>query len=291
MSQHIPNHFKAMQVIESIEEMQAYAIHARTQGKLIGLVATMGALHEGHLSLIDMAKEKTDIVVVSIFVNPTQFGPNEDFDKYPRPIDADLKACEARGADIVFMPQKKNIYPEGFSTYVTEDRIGEGMCGQSRPGHFKGVTTVVNILFNITRPDVAVFGQKDAQQCAVIKKMVKDLVLPIEVVIAPTIRESDGLAMSSRNRYLDAEQRAEATKIYQALLAAKELVAQGHHAVERIQAEVMNRLNQGRRIRIIYVSIVDVDTMQPLKEIVPGKSLVAVAIWLDAARLIDNMVI
>jgi len=280
-----------MQIIESVQEMQAYAIHTRTQGKLIGLVATMGALHEGHLSLIDIAKDKADIVVVSIFVNPIQFGPNEDFDKYPRDLTEDAALCEARGADIVFAPRREDVFPVGFSTYINEEAVSKGLCGVSRSGHFRGVSTVVNILFNVTRPDVAVFGQKDAQQCALIYKMVKDLVLPIELVIAPTIREEDGLALSSRNRYLDAQQRKEATKIYQALRSAKALSREGAHSPERIRAQIMNRLNHQLRIRIIYIEIVDRYTMQSAKEVIQGQTIAAVAVWVDNIRLIDNIVL
>lgn len=278
-----------MQIIESIEEMQSLAIRYRSQGKLLGLVATMGALHEGHLSLINIARERVDLVIVSIFVNPAQFGPQEDFERYPQTLQQDLAECEARGADIVFTPTKDAIYPEGFSTYVNEESVGEELCGVSRPGHFRGVTTVVNILFNITRPDVAVFGQKDAQQYAVIRKMVADLRLPIEVIAGPTVREPSGLAMSSRNRYLDAPQLKDAARLYEALCAARNLVEEGHSTVERVKAEVLHRLTEGRRIRVIYVMVVDKDTMQPQKIIEPGQSLMAVAIWLEGTRLIDNI--
>ncbi|MDP4693582.1 MAG: pantoate--beta-alanine ligase, partial [Opitutales bacterium] len=191
-----------MQTIQSVNEMQSHAIGLRSSGRLIGLVPTMGCLHEGHLSLIDIAKEKADKVIVSIFVNPTQFGPNEDYDRYPRMLEEDIEKCRERGADIVFNPSLSEMYPDGYSTYVTEEAISEGLCGISRPHHFRGVTTVCLKLFNITRPDIAVFGQKDAQQCAVIRKVVNDLNIPAEVVIGPTHRDPDGLATSSRNAYL-----------------------------------------------------------------------------------------
>lgn len=271
--------------------MQAYASDAQAQGKSVGLVATMGALHEGHLSLIDIAHEKADIVVVSIFVNPTQFGPNEDFDKYPRNLEADAELCQARGATVIFAPPRDAIFPAGFSTYVIEESVSKGLCGVSRPGHFRGVCTVVNILCNIIRPDVAVFGQKDAQQCALIYKMVKDLVLPIKIVFAPTVREDSGLAMSSRNQYLDETQKREAAKIYQALQSAKSLVREGSHSPERIRAKIMNQLNHQLRIRIIYIEIVDRYTMQPVKEVIRGQTLAAVAVWIDRVRLIDNVVL
>jgi pantoate--beta-alanine ligase len=278
-----------MQIISSITEMQGAAINLRTQGKLIGLVPTMGALHEGHLQLIDAAREKSDVVIVSIFVNPTQFGPSEDFSKYPRTLEADLKACESRGVDIVFTPKKESIYPADYSTYVGEERMSKGLCGISRPGHFRGVCTVVNILFNITRPDVAVFGRKDAQQVAIIKKMVTDLWLPIQVVVVPTVREADGLAMSSRNRYLLDEQRTEARKLYQALREGKRMVDEGTRSVDRVLAEITHILAQSRRIRLIYVAMVDRETMVPMREIVPGKCLLMVAAWVNDVRLIDNI--
>jgi pantoate--beta-alanine ligase len=278
-----------MQIIPTIPEMQSLAISLRTHGKLIGLVPTMGALHEGHLRLIDAAKQKADVVIVSIFVNPAQFGPNEDFAKYPRTLETDIAACEKRGADIVFTPKSSDIYPPGYSTYVSEERLSKGLCGISRPGHFRGVCTVVNLLFNITRPDFAVFGQKDAQQVATIKKMVADLWLPLEVVVAPTLREPDGLAMSSRNQYLSEEQRSEAAKIYRALLEGKRLVDEGIRSPDRVLAEVTHVLAQSRRIRVIYVTLVDRDSFAPVREVIPGKGLIAVAVWLNDIRLIDNV--
>jgi len=278
-----------MQIIPTINEMQALAISLRTQGKLIALVPTMGALHEGHLRLIDVAKQKADVVIVTIFVNPAQFGPNEDFAKYPRTLEADTAACEKRGADLVFAPKTTEIYPPGYSTYVSEERLSKGLCGISRPGHFRGVCTVVNLLFNITRPDFAVFGQKDAQQVAVIKKMVTDLWLPVEVVVAPTVREADGLAMSSRNQYLSGDQRQEATKIYKALREGKRLVDEGIRSPDRVLAEITHVLAQSRKIRLIYVAMVDRDTFVPVREVLPGKSLIVVAVWVNDIRLIDNL--
>ncbi len=278
-----------MQIIQTITEMQSLAISLRTQGKLISLVPTMGALHEGHLRLIDIARQRADVVIVSIFVNPTQFGPNEDFAKYPRTLETDAAACEKRGADIIFAPKKDDIYPPGYSTYVTEERLSKGLCGISRPGHFRGVSTVVNLLFNITRPDFAVFGQKDAQQVAVIKKMVADLWLPVEIVVAPIVREQDGLAMSSRNQYLSEVQRHDASTIYRALREGKRLVDEGIRSPDRVLAEITHVLSQSRRIRLIYVALVDRETFAPVREIVPGKGLIAVAVWVNDVRLIDNL--
>ncbi|WOO42521.1 pantoate--beta-alanine ligase [Rubellicoccus peritrichatus] len=278
-----------MQVIQSLQEMQGLAIEMRGKGKLLGLVPTMGALHEGHLSLIDICREKADVTIVSIFLNPTQFGPNEDLDSYPQPLEEDLEACKARGADIVFAPARGEVYPKDYSTYINEELYSRGMCGTSRPGHFRGVTTVVAILFNICRPDVAVFGQKDGQQVAIIRKMVRDLHFPVEIVTGPTVREPDGLAMSSRNRYLDSVLRRESIKLYNALMEGKKLVDKGFLNVNRITAEVTHYLSQTHLIRIIYIEVVDKETMLPEQEIRPGKSMLAAAIWLDQTRLIDNL--
>lgn len=280
-----------MQIIKTVEGMQSLAIRLRGQGRLLGLVPTMGALHEGHLSLIEVARDNADLVIVSLFVNPTQFGPNEDFKNYPRNLEADIKRCEERGVDIVFAPAISDIYPPDFSTYVEEETYSRGLCGSTRPGHFRGVTTIVNILFNLCRPDVAVFGQKDAQQAAVLRKMVRDLHLPIDVVTAPTVREPDGLAMSSRNAYLDPGQRREAVKIYEALKIGERLVQGGSLSVDRVKAEVTHHLGLSHRMRIIYVEIVDKDTMVPEREVRPGRSLLVVAVWLEQTRLIDNMLL
>jgi pantoate--beta-alanine ligase len=278
-----------MQIIKSVNEMQSYAIGLRSSGHLIGLVPTMGSLHEGHLTLIDIAKEKTDKVIVSIFVNPTQFGPSEDFDKYPRVLEEDLDKCRERGVDIVFNPPLSEMYPKGYSTFVDEEHISAGLCGVSRPQHFRGVTTVCLKLFNIARPDIAIFGQKDAQQGAVIEKMVSDLNLPTEIVVGPTIREPDGLALSSRNSYLTDVQRNEALSISQALKIAKRMVDEGTRSVDRIVAEITHHLSQQRRVRLIYAQVVDAKTMEPASEIVPGKQIAVVAAWVEQTRLIDNI--
>ena len=252
----------------------------------------MGALHEGHVSLIKLAAEQSDTVVVSIFVNPTQFGPSEDFSKYPRSLEADVAACETAGVDIVFAPMVEEIYPKGYSTFVVEEFIAKPLEGVSRPVHFRGVTTVVAKLFNIVRPDLAVFGQKDAQQVAVIKKMVEDLHFTVDVVVAPTLREPDGLAMSSRNRYLTATQRVEALVIHRALRKAIEMVASGERRVDRLIAEATHLIGLHRRVRMIYVSVVDRTTMVAVKgEVVPGKAVMAIAAWVDEVRLIDNEVL
>ena len=281
-----------MQTITSVLEMQTLAEDLRSKGQIIGLVPTMGALHEGHVSLIKLAAEQADTVVVSIFVNPTQFGPSEDFSKYPRSLEADVAACEAAGVDIVFAPTADEIYPKGYSTFVVEEFIAKPLEGVSRPVHFRGVTTVVAKLFNIVRPDLAVFGQKDAQQVAVIKKMVEDLHFTVDVVVAPTLREPDGLAMSSRNRYLTATQRIEALVIHRALRQAIAMVASGERRVDRLIAEATHLIGLHRRVRVIYVSIVDRTTMVAVKgEITSGKAVMAIAAWVDEVRLIDNEVL
>lgn len=277
-----------MQVIHSVNAMQSTAIGLRSQGKLVGFVPTMGALHEGHLSLVDVARERSDVVVLSIFVNPIQFGPNEDFDRYPRELEADLALCRERDVDIVFVPHRDDILPKDFSTHVVEEKLSRDFCGVSRPGHFRGVCTIVNILFNIVRPDLAVFGQKDAQQSLIIKKMVADLHLPVEVVVAPTCREPDGLAMSSRNKHLHGEQRNAAAVIYQAMMAGKKLVDQGIRSVDRVVAEVSHTISLNRKCRVIYVSLVDRETLTPSRDVKPGTHLLLVAVWVDEVRLIDN---
>ncbi len=279
----------AMQTIQSVNEMQSHSISLRSSGHLIGLVPTMGSLHEGHLSLIDIAKKKTDKVIVSIFVNPTQFGPNEDFDKYPRTLKEDSEKCLERGADIVFNPSIQEMYPEGYSTFIEEEQISSGLCGVSRPHHLRGVTTVCLKLFNITRPDIAVFGQKDAQQCAVIRKMVVDLNIPTEISVGPTQRDTDGMATSSRNAYLSDKQRKEALNISKSLQIARDMVNSGTKSVDRIAAEVIHHLSHSRRIRVIYVQVVDRNTMEPAREISPGTQQLCVAAWVDETRLIDNI--
>jgi len=278
-----------MQKVTSVTEMRTLAEELRSKGQIIGLVPTMGALHDGHCSLIRQAAEQADTVVVSIFVNPTQFGPSEDFAKYPRELEGDLKRCEEAGADIVFAPTVEGIYPKGYSTFITEEFVGKPLEGVSRPAHFRGVTTIIAILFNIVRPDLAVFGQKDAQQVAVIRKMVQDLQFTVDIVVAPTQRDADGLALSSRNRYLSNNQRLEALAINEALLYAKGMVERNELRSDRLIAEATHILGQKRRIRVIYIAVVDRNTMEAMREVVIGQSLMAIAVWVDEVRLIDNI--
>jgi pantoate--beta-alanine ligase len=280
-----------MQTITSITEMQTRAENLRGEGRRVALVPTMGALHDGHLSLIRLAAGRGDTVVVSIFVNPAQFGPNEDFAHYPRELDADLKKCEATGVSVVFAPSAEEMYPKGYSTYLTEEAVARPLEGVSRPAHFRGVITVVAKLFNIIRPAVAVFGQKDAQQVAVIRKMARDLHLPVEIVTAPTLRDADGLAMSSRNRHLTVAQRQDALSLSQALRRAQAMVAQGEHRTDRLVAEATHILSQHRRVRVIYAALVDRETMEAAREVRPGRTLLALAAWVDEVRLIDNEIL
>ena len=280
-----------MKIISSPKEMKAFSASARAEGKKIALVPTMGALHQGHLSLIKLAREKADVVVVSIFVNPTQFGPNEDFDKYPRQLEADVNNCEECGADAVFAPSVSDIYAPDASTYVVEEQISKELCGKSRPKHFRGVTTVVTILFNIVKPDIAVFGEKDAQQISIIERMVRDLFMDVEIARAPIVRDENGLALSSRNKYMDKLERIGAARIHNALEATKNMVAEENcRNVDRVKAFVINSIANAKA-RVIYAEVVDAKTSLPVSEIDPGKSRVSVAVWYGQTRLIDNILI
>jgi pantoate--beta-alanine ligase len=279
-----------MEVITSIEEIQEIALRFEKEGKKIGFVPTMGYLHDGHLSLIDLIRERSDILILSIFVNPTQFAAGEDLEKYPRDMERDLALCRERKVDYIFAPQTDDIYPEGASTYVSEEGVSQGLCGETRPTHFKGVTTICAKLFNLVRPAYVALGQKDAQQVVVLKRMIRDLHFPIEVVIGPTLREPDGLAMSSRNSYLNDRQKKDALLIHQALLAGKRLVDEkGIRNVDRVKAELMTVLRSGSFVRINYAEVVDRENMMPEKEIELGRSMLVIAVWVDNIRLIDNM--
>ena len=280
-----------MKVIRSIQEMYKLSESARKEGKIIGFVPTMGYLHEGHLSLIRIARKRCDLLVVSIFVNPTQFGPNEDLNSYPRDFERDSKLCEKEGVDVIFAPTAEEMYPDGYSTWVeVKGPVTEVLCGAFRPGHFRGVTTVVAKLFNIVQPHFAVFGQKDAQQLVVIKKMTRELNFPVEIVAAPTVREKDGLAMSSRNEYLNENERKVAPKIYQSLILAKNMLLRGERDTEKIKNEMRKFLESAKLIKVQYIDIVDADTLEPLKN-ARGRVMVALAAFLGRARLIDNIIV
>ena len=279
-----------MEVAETIESVTELVKSARISGKKIGFVPTMGALHTGHISLIEAAKEKSDFVVVSIFVNPTQFGPGEDFEKYPRPLYADLEICRKAGVDVVFVPSQEQMYPRENLTWVNVEKLTESLCGRSRPEHFRGVTTVCAKLFNIVEPDMAFFGQKDAQQAIVIKRMVADLNMPLQIVVCPTVRRPDGLAVSSRNRYLTAEQQKDATLIYKSLQECRDMIDAGVTDSRKIITQMQKILTHAPSIRIEYISIVDAVTLQDLERIT-GKVLAAVAVRIGPARLIDNILL
>ncbi|MDY5583534.1 pantoate--beta-alanine ligase [Opitutia bacterium KCR 482] len=279
-----------MKIISSPKEMKEFSANAKAAGKKIALVPTMGALHDGHLSLIDKAKSLADVVVVSVFVNPTQFGPNEDYDKYPRQLEADVAKCEEHAADVVFAPSPSDIYAPDASTFVSEEQISQNLCGKSRPKHFRGVTTVVSILFNIVKPDFGVFGEKDAQQVSIIERMVRDLFMDVEIVRAPIVREQSGLALSSRNKYMTQAERDGATRIRKSLLAGKALVDEGCTNIDRVKALVINTLADPKT-RIIYVEIVDAKTSLPVSELAKGKCRISLAVWYGQTRLIDNIVV
>jgi pantoate--beta-alanine ligase len=251
-----------MKTIDSISRMSTYSRIVKKEGKSIGLIPTMGALHDGHLSLARTARKHTDIVVMSIFVNPAQFGPDEDFKAYPRDFKRDEELARQAGVDVVFYPSAEQMYPEGFATYVTVEGLTEGLCGASRPGHFRGVTTVVMKLLQIVKPEIAYFGQKDAQQAAVIKKMAHDLNLDVDIKIPPIVREKDGLAMSSRNAYLTGPERQDAAVLYQSLKKAEELVKGGERDPKKVIAAVTEMIASRPTARIDYVSIVDAKNLK-----------------------------
>lgn len=277
-------------VVRTVAALRRAVGAARAEGKSVGLVPTMGALHEGHLSLIRRSVRRADFTVVSIFVNPKQFGPNEDFDRYPHPLDRDLLLAREAGADLTFVPDVKTMYPEGFSTCVTVDGLTERLCGAERPGHFRGVTTVVAKLFNMVQPDFAFFGQKDAQQALVIRRMVRDMDMPLQVVVCPIVREADGLAMSSRNVYLTPEERSQAPVIHQALLAARRAVQDGEIVSEHLQNLIRRTIEKASAARIEYVEIVETELLQPAA-VLKGEILMAVAVRFGRTRLIDNEVV
>ena len=255
------------------------------------LVPTMGALHRGHAELIEKARAlagRDGLVVVSIFVNPAQFGPNEDFARYPRPFDADRKLCAELGADVIFHPTAEAMYPAGFSTFVDESEVSARLCGASRPGHFRGVCTVVMKLFQIIQPDSAVFGLKDFQQCAVIRRMVRDLNVPVRIVPVETVREADGLALSSRNRYLTAEERAQAPVMRRALLAAADAFKAGETSAAKIRRMLLKTIATAPLARIDYAEIADADTLRPIREVRPN-TVLALAGFFGKTRLIDNL--
>ncbi len=279
-----------MKVITRISDMQSFADTLRRGGKTIGFVPTMGFLHEGHLSLMRKAREECAVVVASIFVNPAQFGPHEDLDRYPRDAEGDRKKCESAGVDLLFMPTAAEMYPEKETVYVTVLGISDILEGAVRPGHFRGVATVVAKLFNIVKPHRAYFGQKDFQQCVVIKRMVKGLDLAVEIVVLPTVRETDGLAMSSRNSYLSVEERQKATVLYRALRAGEDLIRAGVHEPEKVRQKMRAELLKVPGIGIDYAAVAEPETLAPA-ETLRGGVVLLVAARLGSTRLIDNIIV
>lgn len=277
--------------ITTVADMQQASSLWKAAGKRVALVPTSGALHPGHRTLLRAARSQADIVVVSVFPNPLQFAANEGFATYPRPLEADLAACLEEGADVAFAPPVEEIYPKGYSTYVTEEAVAKPLCGVSRPSHFRGVTTLLVKLFNLVHPKVLILGQKDAQLVAVVRKMVADLHFDLSITVLPTVRDTDGLAFNPRNADLSASQRQEAAAIFQALSRAKEMADSGVRSVDRVVAEVTHILRQQRRVRVIYISIVNPNTMEALREIAPGESLLVLAAWMDEVRLTDNILL
>lgn len=279
-----------MEVFKTIPQVRQWVKAQRQQGRKIGLVPTMGYLHEGHLTLMRRAKNSCDAVIISIFVNPTQFGPQEDYERYPRDLERDLRLAREVGVDAVFAPEVQEMYPPGYATYVEVEGLTEVLCGASRPGHFRGVATVVTKLFNIVQPDEAFFGLKDYQQAMIIKRMVKDLNIPVEIVTVPTVREEDGLALSSRNKYLTPEERRQALSLYRALKLGEELIRRGERQADKVREAMTKEILSQPLARIDYVSVNDAETLKPLEEI-SGKVLLAVAVWIGSTRLIDNVVV
>jgi pantoate--beta-alanine ligase len=276
-----------MKLINSIQEMKS--LRKNVRGTL-GFVPTMGYLHEGHISLVQQSVKDNDVTAVSIYVNPTQFGANEDFQAYPRDLDRDLKLLEKEGTDIVFFPSNNEMYPDDYCTWVDVEKITVRLEGEIRPGHFRGVATIVTKLFNIVQPDKAYFGQKDAQQALVIKKMVKDLNMNLEVIVMPTLREKDGLAMSSRNTYLNPGERKAATILYKALSKAKQLKEQGETGTSNIRNQMELLIKSEPLAKIEYISIADTQTLEELSTL-SSQSLVSMAVRIGKTRLIDNLII
>jgi pantoate--beta-alanine ligase len=278
-----------MKIIESPEEMQKQSRLLIQSGEYIGFVPTMGYLHEGHLSLIRIAKEYADVVVVSIFVNPSQFGPNEDLAAYPRDFTRDEKLCREAGADFIFYPTSQNMYFDDHSLWLSEESLSTVLCGESRPGHFRGVCTIVAKLLNIVQPDFMVLGEKDAQQLRVLRRMVRDMNFPVKIIAAPTIREADGLAMSSRNKYLTPAERKESDCLFRSLEKAKALFAAGERDAGKIKAAV-RAVIEATSGRVDYIEIVDDETLQPVLTL-EKPALLALAVKFSGARLIDNTVL
>ena len=276
-----------MKLVSKIEEARMAVRGAKRDGKRVGLVPTMGALHAGHISLVRAAKSRSDFVAVSLFVNPAQFGPNEDFSKYPRTVESDRQKLEAEGVDLLFIPSVEEMYPVGATTFVTVEEMSDRLDGRSRPGHFRGVSTVVAKLFQIFEPDAAIFGQKDAAQVAIIKRMVRDLMFPVEIMVAPIVREADGLALSSRNAYLSAAERERATVLWRALREIEANYAAGEKTAGKLIEAAQKVFATEPTVRLDYIEIVNAETLEPITRAKSG-TLAAVAAFVGTTRLIDN---
>ena len=279
-----------MEVITKINEMQTRVLSVRDRKKSIGFVPTMGALHDGHISLIRSAREENDELVVSIYLNPTQFDNSDDFDKYPRQLNKDIEIIRKENADVIFTPCTEEMYPDGFCTHVTQDKLTDALCGGVRPGHFNGVTTIVTKLFNIIDPDRAYFGQKDYQQSAIIKRLVADMNMDVDIRVCPTVREEDGLALSSRNKRLSLEDRKDALCIHGSLQKAGAMFASNVRDAKDIVEEMTSVIKKTKQARIDYISIVNADTLEDLS-FINGRALAAVAVWIRNTRLIDNTIL
>lgn len=279
-----------MKVIENSEEISAFSLELHLKGEVIGLVPTMGFLHDGHLSLIKESKRITGKTAVSIFVNPAQFGPKEDYRRYPRDIEGDAKKCRETGTDLLFLPSVEDIYPEGHCTYVDVEGLSDKLCGRSRPKHFSGVATIVTKLFNIIRPDKAFFGQKDYQQAMIIKRVAIDLNLGVDIIVMPTIREADGLAMSSRNSYLNGNERDTARILYRSLMLAEDMIRSGEMSSGEVRAKMEVLIASQGSAKIEYISICDPWNLEDIEKIA-GDVLVAIAVWIGRTRLIDNIIV
>lgn len=280
-----------MQVLKTREDIRETIRFYKSQGCRIGLVPTMGFLHEGHLSLVRRSLGQTDKTVVSIFVNPAQFGPREDFKDYPRDLERDCELLRKEGADVVFAPAVEDIYPEDHSTYVEVEGLQDKLCGKTRPGHFRGVCTIVLKLFHLVDPDRAFFGQKDAQQAVILQKMVRELDCDVELDVCPIVREADGLAMSSRNIYLNPEQRRAALCLRRSLLAAEDMIARGESDAGKVQAEMRKIIQNEKTARIDYIAVVDFSTLEPLSRLDTLPALIALAVHVGRVRLIDNTIV
>jgi len=279
-----------MEIIETVSRMKRVCREEAQAGKTIGLVPTMGYWHEGHLSLIRAARKRCQVIVVSVFVNPMQFGPQEDYQQYPRDLSQDVRLAQSEGVDYLFHPSVEEMYSRGFKTEVEVRELRDKLCGRSRPGHFKGVATVVLKLFNIIRPDVAFFGQKDAQQAVIIKRMIDDLDLDVELVIMPIVREKDGLAMSSRNLYFNSKERRAATILYKSLQKARELVLGGERRASVIISHMKQMIEEEPLARIDYISLTNAENLQEV-DIIEKKVLIALAVFIGKTRLIDNLLL